>query len=83
MTDPTPTTPATADYIAAAGSAQTYESFGRAIASTILAASADQTKQLSVTAAAQPFAATHGQTCYTVSISIDGSYHYIQVCFAV
>ena len=83
MTDPPASNPHAAEYIAAAGSVHTFESFGRAVASTILAASADPTRQLNVTAAAQPFAETHGQTCYTVSISVDGSYHYIQVCFAV
>ena len=72
-----------AEHIAAAGSVHTFESFGRAIASTILAVSADPNRKLNVTAEAQPFAETHGQTCYTVSISVDGSYHYIQVCFAV
>jgi hypothetical protein len=83
MTDPSPSKPDAAEYIAAAASAHTYESFGRAIASAILAASADPTHGLNVTAAAQPSDETHGQHCYTVSISVDGSYHYIQVCFAV
>jgi hypothetical protein len=82
MTDPSPNAPDPA-YIAAAASAHTYESFGRAIVSTIIAASAEPTHGLNVTASAQATDETHGQHCFTVSVSVDGSYHYIQVCVAV
>jgi len=80
MTDPSPDAAA---YILAAASAHTYESFGRSVASAILAASSDPTHGLNVTASAKPSDETHGQHCYTVSISVDGSYHYIQVCLAM
>ena len=84
MTDPS-TTVAPEVYMQAAAAANNFESFGRAIASSVLRASANPTAAaIDISASARPAAVTHGQaTCITVEVSIDNTRHLIEVCFAL
>jgi hypothetical protein len=70
-----------------AGTVHTYESFGRAVISQVLAESSDATHkdgvpaQFTVKAMTSP---THGEVhCVTVFITIGSTTHYMEVCSSI
>jgi hypothetical protein len=67
-------------YLQAAAAANNFESFGRSIASSVLQASADATHGIEISASAEPLPATHGSTCVTVRVNVNGVAHQVVVC---
>jgi alpha/beta superfamily hydrolase len=82
MTDPSNAV-APEVYLQAAAVANNFESFGRAIASSVLQASADPAVAIDISASAQPVAATHGAHCISVTVTINGWSHTSMVCINV